>query len=144
MSRLVSINPQDWDLIFGPLKVDGYAEGEFVTIEQSEDTFLVVAGSNGEIARSLNGNDLSIVTFKLMQTSRSNVVLSGLHQLDKATKGRSPQALMVKDGGGTTIWVTPTAWIVKPPNLSGDKQAKPLEWQIACVGQPPTNIIGGN
>jgi hypothetical protein len=141
---LKTYNPAEVDLVYGPLKVDGYAEGEFVTVDQAEDSFLLVVGSNGEACRSLNANDLTIVTFKLLSSSRSNVVLSGMHTLDKVTGGRSPQTIYLRDRSGTTLWASPTAWIVKPAPLSLDKQAKPLEWQIAAVGQPPTNIIGGN
>jgi hypothetical protein len=142
--RLANFNPQEVDIIYGPLKVDGYAEGEFITVDQDEDSFMRVVGSNGEACDSLNANDSTTVTIKLMASSASNVVMSALHTLDKATGGRSPQALLVKDRSGNTLWASPSARIWKPAPLSFDKQVKMLEWQIKTYDQPPVNIIGGN
>lgn len=144
MGRSTNYNPIEVDLVYGPLKVDGYAEGEFVTVSQEEDTFLKVVGSSGEVAWSYNANDSTIITFKLIQTSVSNTVLSALHSLDIQTKGRSPQTIYIRDRSGVTLWASPTARIIKPADMGFDKQAKSREWTICAVGQPPTNIIGGN
>jgi hypothetical protein len=143
MGRVANYNPAEVDLIYGPVKCEGYAEGEFVTMDQEEDTFLKVVGTDGELARSLNQNDATVITFKLLQTSKSNALLSALLQLDKLTGGRSPQVLLVKDRSGFTLNAFPTAWIVKPPAQSLDKQATAREWQIIGYGAPPTNIYGG-
>lgn len=144
MGRSATYNPAEVDFIFGPVKVDGYAEGEFITFSQEEETFLKVVGSGGEVCWSFNENDSTIITVKLIQSSSSNALLSALHTLDKATKGRSPQTIYCRDRSGTTLWASPTARIIKPADMSFDKQAKPREWTICAVGQPPTNIIGGN
>jgi len=144
MGRSVTYNPSEVDIIYGPVKVDGYAEGEFITGSQEEETFLKVVGSNGEFCWSHNANDSTIWTLKLIQSSASNALLSALHSLDIQTRGRSPQTLYVKDRSGTTLWASPTARIIKPADISFDKQAKNREWTICAVGQPPTNLIGGN
>jgi len=141
--RATNYNPTEVDIIYGPVKVEGYAAGEFVTLSQEEDTFLKVVGADGELARSLNPNDATVVTIKLIQTSKSNALLSALLQLDKATGGRSPQVLLIKDRSGFTLNAFPTAWIVKPPDQPLDKQATSREWQLIGFGAPPTNIYGG-
>lgn len=142
--RVANYNPLEVDLIYGPHKVGGYAEGEFCTLDQEEDTFLKVVGTDGELARSLNPNDATVITFKLLSTSISNVALSALFQLDKATGGRAPQVCLIKDGSGFTINAFQFAWIIKPPPQSFDKQATPREWNIIGYTQPPTNIFGGS
>lgn len=142
-TRVANYNPAEVDIIFGPVKVEGYADGEFVTLDQEEDTFLKVVGTDGELARSLNANDATVITIKLLQTSASNALLSALLQLDKLTGGRSPQVLLIKDRSGFTLNAFPNGWIVKPPAQSFDKQAGPREWQLIGYGAPPTNIYGG-
>jgi hypothetical protein len=144
IKRIATYNPCEVDIIYGPLLLDGFAEGEFITVDQDEDTFSRVVGSNGEACDSLNANDSTTVTVKLMGTSKSNPRLSALHTLDIQTGGRSPQALLIKDRSGNTLWATPNARIWKPGALSFDKQAKMVEWPIKTGGQPPTNLIGGN
>lgn len=141
--RAANYNPVEVDLIYGPIKVEGYAVGEFVTLDQEEDTFLKVVGTDGELARSLNQNDATVITIKLLQTSKSNVLLSAALQLDKATGGRSPQVMLIKDRSGFSLNAFPVAWIVKPPAQSLDKQATSREWQFIGYGAPPTNIYGG-
>src|SRR6266566_1512244 len=120
MGRVANYNPAEVDLVFGPVKVEGFADGEFVSLDQEEDTFLKVVGADGELARSLNANDATVITFKLLQTSISNTLLSGLLQLDKLTGGRSPQAILIKDRSGFTIQAFQYGWIVKPPAQSFD------------------------
>jgi len=139
-----TLDPKAVDILFGPVKLEGYAEGEFITISQEEDTFLKVVGTDGEVARSINYNDATIITVKLLQTSLSNTLLSGLWQLDKATGGGSPQTFFIRDRSGVSIFASATAWVVKPPDQSWDKQATSREWAFCAVGQPPTNSIGGN
>ncbi len=143
MGRVANYNPAEVDFIYGPVKAEGYAEGEFITGDQEEDTFLKVVGTDNEIARSLNANNCVLWTLKLMQTSITNTLLSALLQLDIATGGRSPQVLLIKDRSGFTLNAFPTAWIVKPPPQGFDKQAGPREWQFIGANPPPTNIFGG-
>lgn len=144
MARLANVNPNEVDVIYGPVPLGGWNEDEFITIDRDDDTFLTVQGVDGELARSLSAKDLTTVTAKLLQSSVSNDLLSALLTLDVATGGRSPQTLLIKDRSGRTLFAAPNAWIVKPPAQPYGATAKEREWKFACTGMPPTNLIGGN
>jgi len=142
--RLATLNPTEVDILYGPVPVDGFNEDEFVTIERQDDTFLGVQGVDGEYARSLNAKDMTVVSVKLLQSSKSNDLLSAMLSLDVLTGGRSPQTFLLKDRSGRTLFAAPNSWIMKPPAQPFGATAKEREWKIACVGMPPTNLIGGN
>ena len=80
-------DPDQVSLSLAGIPIDGYADGEFVRIERETDVFSDVAGSNGEVARSKTNDNRGTVTFILMQTSKTNDLLSALYNLEKNTPG---------------------------------------------------------
>jgi len=121
----------------------GYADGEFVTLDNVEDAFTMKVGTDGEVTRSKTNNKTAIVTLKLMQSADANTALSALHNLDLAApNGAGVGPLLIKDRSGTSLWAASKAWIQKPPAVSLDREATPREWQIACADL--VRVDGGN
>lgn len=112
----------------------GYADGEFVRIEQTSEDFLTVVGTDGEVTRSKTNDRRATVTLTLMQSSDSNSLLSALLNLDLLTDGGAGVgALAITDLGGTALYTASKAWISKPPTVSFDKTATSREWTIECA-----------
>jgi len=127
-------DPKRVSVLAGGVPISGWAEGEFITIVFDEDTFQKVVGTDGHTSRSKNSNRNARLTIKLMQTSKSNDVLSALHNLDVLTDGGAGVVpWMIKDNNGTMLFTTAKGWVVKPPDRSFDKTAKNRDWAVDCT-----------
>lgn len=127
----------------GGISIGGYADGEFVTITMDAPAFTKVVGTDGETSRSKTNNRGATVMFKLMQTSGSNDLLTALYKTDMlAPGGVGAVPLMIRDAGGTALFVASKAWIAKAPDVSFDRTAKPREWTIECADMD--DFHGGN
>ncbi len=123
-------------VIVAGIPVDsGYADGEFVKIEQNEEDFTMVVGTDGEVTRSKTNNKTAKVTLRLMQTADGNAALSALNRLDKAqSNGAGVGSFLVKDRtSGTIVYQASSCWISKPPSVSFDKVATAREWEITVA-----------
>lgn len=121
-------------LSFMGIPIDsGYADGEFCSIEQMEQDFTVVVGTDGEVARCATNNACATIKLKLMQTSAGNALLSVLNNLDKVTPGGAGVGpLLIRDRQGTSVFAAAKCWIAKPPDVSFDREVKEREWMLNC------------
>ena len=109
----------------------GFADGEFLRIEQETDDFVDVVGTDGEVTRSKTNDRRATATILLMQTSSSNQKLAALSNLDRlAPNGAGIAPFLVTDGNGDTLYEAASAWVMRPPNASFDRQATVREWTI--------------
>lgn len=109
----------------------GFADGEFLRIEQESDDFSDVAGTDGEVARSKSNDRRATITILLMQTSSANQALSALSNLDRLTpNGAGIAPFLVQDGNGATIYEAASCWVMKPPDVTFDREATTREWTL--------------
>jgi hypothetical protein len=129
-------DPDQSVVYFAGIRLQGFADGEYITAEMKSDGFTSVVGTDGEVARSKSNDKRCLVTVKLLHTSSSNAQLSGVLNTDlNAPNGAGVGAFMLADNStptsaGTPLVVGAEAWIVKAPDLSRDRTTKSLEWQI--------------
>lgn len=131
-------------IVLGGIPISGgYADGEFLTIEQEENDFNIVVGTDGEVTRSKSLTRQAKITINLMQSASSNALLSALNQLDISTaNGGGIVPFICKDRQGTSLYFGPQAWIEKPPDVKFDRTATPRSWTIR-VGSLQ-RLDGGN
>lgn len=131
-------------LIVCDIPIDsGYADGEFVRVEQDSDDFTDVVGTDGEVTRSKTNDHRATVTVILMQSATGNAVLSALNNVDKNTPGGAGVGtLLIRDKQGTSIYSASKCWIAKPPDVSFGKEAGPREWKIRVADLK--RLDGGN
>lgn len=131
-------------IVIAGIPIDsGFADGEFIRIEQDSDDFTDVVGTDGEVTRSKTNDRRATVTLLLMQSSGGNAVLSALNLLDKkAGGGAGVGPFMVRDKQGTSLYSASKCWIAKPPNVSFGKEAGPREWKIRVAAIE--RLDGGN
>lgn len=134
-------NPKRYVISFGGHTLTGFADGTFVSVQKAADDFTKVVGADGEVARSASADESATVTLTLLQTSRSNDVLSAFRREDKLTNlGKKP--LLIKDLNGTTVASAAEAWIARGPNIENAKEISPRVWVIDCSHL--FEHIGGN
>lgn len=120
----------------------GYADGEFVRIEQQNKSFSSVQGTDGQVTRSKTNQDLTTVTIILMQSSEGQAKLSTILNADLlAGNGAGIGPLLIRDRQGLSVFEA-NAWITGPPKISYDRGATAREWELEC-----TDVVrfdGGN
>ena len=116
---------------FANIQLSGWADGDFVSIDNESDAYGDVVGTDGEVTRWESNDDRGNVILTLMQSSSTNDQLSALHQLDKlSVNGAGIGSFYFKDTNGTSAYSGEAAWIVKPPKADFGREAKPREWHI--------------
>ena len=116
-------------VVFGANILSGFADGSFLTVERSEDSFTVYVGSSGEVARSRSNNKTGTSTLKLMQTSLSNDILSAYMVADELS-GQGIVPFQVKDLQGTTLVLAKESWVLKPADAEFARETGEREWKI--------------
>lgn len=122
-------NPRDIIITFAGIIFEGYADGEFVSIEAPEDAFSLYIGADGHGVRAATNNFAGTVTATLSQASKTNELLSALHALDRAS-GEGVGPLSIKDLNGTSLYAAATAWIKKQPTAGFAKTVGTRAWVI--------------
>jgi hypothetical protein len=131
-------------IYFAGNRLQGYADGEFLTYERMSPGFNDVVGTDGEVARSKTNDFRVKIVVKLLQTSASNLVLSTIHNNDlNSPNGAGVATMLIQDLQGFTYLQGPQAWIVQFPNGSWDRSAKSREWEFR-MAQPLIYVEGGD
>ncbi len=136
-------DPDQVTVSFAGIVAKGFADGEFVAIEQPENSFDFVVGTDGEMSRSKTGRRDATVTIKLMQTSPTNDQFSAILRADlEQPGGAGVGALMIRDRLGRALYRADAAFIQKAPDVSFDRTATAREWVFVCENLVRTD--GGN
>ncbi len=126
----------------GAAIITGLAEDTFVSVEEIGDGVQSVSGADGEVARSLSADRRARITLTLLQTSISNVALSELLQIDRASGGNGVFAVSVADLRGSTLLTSSEAWVVKAPTTEFGATVGSREWVIETASS--IFFVGGN
>ena len=139
---VLTYDPKKVAVIFGARQITGFSEDDIITIEPSGDGMIKVVGADGEVARSIDPNETFKVTLHLMGSSMSNVFLSELYNLDRAT-GAGLLPLIIKDLSGNTMFFAQQAWVTNFPEYEMGRELGVCDWEID-TGQISEPVVGGN
>lgn len=128
-------DPSKKIITFGGVPIQGFIDGDAVTVAPEADEFETVVGTDGEVTRSYQNNPIRTATVRLMASSTSNDYLSTQADLKRVA------ILYVADGSGTTEFEGP-AWVARRPDRSLGRSVGENEWTFTMVSQ--TEVIGGN
>lgn len=107
----------------------GFAE-TFIRAALNADLYTTQVGAQGDVTRSRSQDRTGTVTLTLMAGSPSNDVLSALAKADE--EGLGVGVLQIVDLQGTTLLVSPNAWISKKPEVEFGKESGERVWVISC------------
>ena len=142
MSGLNTYSPSDVLVSLAGLHtVTGYADGTFIEIKKLGKPFETQRAMDGDISRIYHEDKGYKVKLTLMQSSSSNNILSMLYNVDLATRlGKFP--LIIKDGSGSTTFVSLTTWIEEQPEVKFASTLSTYTWEFGC--SDAILSIGGN
>lgn len=140
--KLYSYNPTQVVITYNGVRIQGYGEGDFLTISKQEDDYSEVKGADGDVTVSFNPDDTYDVTLTLNHGSSSNDFMSTQRIAGRASGGvLSTGPLFIKDTQGRDVFISEAAWIVKPADTVKGKEAGDREWTLrAFNGQ---DFVGG-
>lgn len=141
MADVQTYDPRQVVVIFGNTQLSGFAEDKLIEIKPMGDGIVSIVGADGEVGRSMDPDQRCEYTITLLESSPSNDYLTQCWQYDKDT-AKGMQSFMVKDLTGTTLVMSPKAWIKKMPSKTYHKTIKDIEWTI-LAGSTAVNY-GGN
>jgi hypothetical protein len=121
-------------VFMGLLISSGFADGEFLTIEQEAPDYETVVGTDGQVSRSRTNNRHATIKVKLAQTSDGNTLLGALSNFGiLAANGADVGPMLVRDRvSGTCMYTSANCWIAKPPDVSYDNKVTMREWTLEC------------
>ena len=122
-------------MVFMGILIDsGFADGEFLTIEQSAPDYEAVVGTDGQVGRSRTNNRHATIKLKLMHTSDGNTFLGAMSTAGLlAANGSDLGPMLVRDRvSGTCMYTAANCWIAKPPDVSYDNKITMREWTLEC------------
>lgn len=109
--------------------IEGFAEGEMISVERNEDSANLSIGSKGEGTRAVTNNRSGRLTITLQQTSPSNAVLDA-QRIAMELSGGGIFSFLGKDNLSGDTWEGTTAWVVKPPTMGFSNETSNREWII--------------
>lgn len=121
--------------------ITGFADGTFINVERTSDSFSKTVGASGEVVRVRNRDTSGSITLTLLGSSLSNDTLSALAKIDELT-GAGVVAFMLKDLAGTTLVAAESCWVKKPANVEFGKELSNREWTFDTG--PTVMGVGGN
>lgn len=122
---------------------EGYAKGDFITIEAAGDDWGDEQGAEGEIVRWATNETRATATLILMASSATNDRLSDLRQKDlDSPNGAGVGNFECRNGSGRSIGKCPAAWIMGLPKKTEGVEAGTVEWKFRLANYK--GFIGGN
>lgn len=128
-NRTATYDPKKVIVILGSHTVTGFADDSFVSVEPKGDGITAKNGCDGEVARAINPDRSFTIKVSLLQTSKSNSYLQGMHNKDLST-GDGTFPVLVKDLRGGMVFSADVGWITKAPPRAFGKDTNNREWTI--------------
>lgn len=120
--------------------ITGYAQDSFVEVDRESNQVEDEVGAEGDVARRVTNDRRGSITITLLQTSRSNLILSGLARADELS-GDGVFPVLIKDNRGIDLHLAPNSWIQKMPRTVYRAGIEGREWILRTSNLQM--IVGG-
>ena len=133
-------DPKKIVLTVGGFPIGGFADGTFVKISRSEDSFKTSVGADGDTTRVKSTNKSGEIVITLDMSSPSNDILDSMVFQDELV-GLGVKPVLIKDLGSASTYATASAWVKKPADVEFGKDVSTREWTLSCADL--TMVTGG-
>lgn len=134
-------DPKDVILVVAGAIITGYAQDTFIQVEREANQVEDEVGAEGDVVRRITNDKRGTITATLLQSSRSNLILSGLARLDELN-GNGIFPVIVKDNRGQDLHLAPNSWIQKMPTVTYRAGVEGRVWLIRTSNLQM--VVGGN
>lgn len=134
-----TIDPKEVTVMVAGNVLEGFADAK-ILVERESDAVIDEAGPDGDVVRLLTNDFRGTFTITLLQTSRSNLILSRLAKSD-ALSGNGVFPVVIKDNRGNDLHIGATSWIRKVAPAAYSKSVEVRAWAIRTSNLNTT--VGG-
>jgi hypothetical protein len=121
-------------VIFATVAIEGWADGDVLTLTREADVFGDQAGVGGSVARYKTNDNRATITVSLMATSPVNAALSAIFTADLyAPGGAGIGAFTIVDLNGTSLYTAGSCWISRPPDPTWSNEPRERVWTFRCA-----------
>lgn len=138
---VVTYDPSKVSVILGTNSIDGFDESQMISLEYNQERWIPKVGARGGTARTRVIDSQARLSIFLLSSSPSNDLLSNLFNADYYGGG-STFPILIRDASGTSQAFATTAYVIKLPTFSREKEIGSNEWGIHI--DDLTVFIGGN
>lgn len=116
-------------VLVGGVPIEGFADGDSISVERTSDGYTMSVGLDGEGVRSKQNNDSATITLTLMAGAPANAILQGLYEVDELS-GVGTFPLAITDLRGSFLCATDAAWVKKVPTRTFGRNNGTIEWVL--------------
>jgi hypothetical protein len=139
--RVFVKDPTTTVVTFGFITINGFAEGDAISVARDGDLETLAVGVDGDVARVKNAGRPAKVTIRLMEGSPANALMNRVRPLSTPLTPKGDHfAFTMTDYGSGETWFSAESWISSDPlpNLAAAAGAK--EWVVQCAYLVRTDI----
>lgn len=129
---LQSYSPKDVNVSFNGLPVTGFAPDSFIRLRRNTDIVDETVGSDGELSLTFIPDRTGEIEIELMQTSPSNLTLSGALLAMENARIPTVGVLMVQDPSGSVLAIAKNAYIKGYPEVELGSGQNSKTWMFGC------------
>lgn len=130
---LNSYSPKDVSVSFNGIAITGFAPDSFIRIRRNSDILNETVGSQGELSLTKVADKTGEIEIELLQTSESNISLSGLLFGTEFDGGLIPVGeIVVTDPSGSNLTLAHNAYIKSPPEIDLGADQNSRVWTFGC------------
>jgi hypothetical protein len=124
---------------FGPIAIQGFADGDAISVEYNGDRETKVVGADGNVVRVVSANKAATVTLRLQ---RGSPTAAAFRAWKKTTiKPLDQQPFRIRDIAAGIVHQSLIAWIGPEPAPSFSPDAPVEEWTIECAAFDSGQLI---
>jgi hypothetical protein len=116
---------------YGPVGITGYAEGSFVKVTQTKETFAPSMGSDGEGCFVQDADLSGMMEFTLHHASPANAALMALAN-EQAAGTKGPQAAIIRDLNGSYLGEC-VGYLSKPADTERANTTSNMAWKVVAL-----------
>lgn len=130
-------DPQDWTFLFQQTTVDGFGEGDAISITKPADIVKPKVGAMGEVAIAIARNPIHALEINLHQTSAANATLTGLYYAQLSNPDTAVGYLSCENRR-TGVKYEGIGWLVQDADekVSGEVQNRTWKFGFVQVENP--------
>ena len=138
-AQVDTIDPKEVTVMVAGNVLEGFSEDKILVARESnqvEDEL----GSDGDVARRITNDKRGNFTITLLQTSRSNLILTGLARADELS-GNGIFPVVIKDNRGNDLHIGASCWVQKMSDSAYGNRINTRVWIIRTNNL--NMIVGG-
>lgn len=123
-------DPKDYPLVFNGILIEGFADGTFITIEETTPGFSDAVGAYGDVVHVRSHDRRGVCRFTLQTTSEVNKRLSDMYNADRDKVRSGVGEFSLSSKAGETLHEASKGRLSASPSATFDDTPGTREWTI--------------